>query len=219
MILEEPDFSHLPEEERPFKAQFGIGTFHTKENAPWIWVQGPLFGDGFAASCSPEDTDPEKMVKAIEDGKRSSDPCSICHIPHPSVSYVACKELTKIKELGCCYHCAFWEIQSEQGALTVIDGRVYSPGNGTSGSMRGMAGRRFDIEYLDTAVEHLRGKRITTFDLWSGGSAPLYWRCKLPDTAKFLGGATEAKAGQTICFNPSDETIPPYPLPQSIGLR
>jgi hypothetical protein len=105
-----------------------------------------------------------------------------------------------------CFTCAFWSLKAERGCDTVIDGCTYTPGKQTSGSFRGCAGRRFDIEYFT-------GKRITTYDLWVGGVIPEKWRDKMPDTARFLNGAERAMVGGTTCFGPSDSRADPYPLP------
>ena len=106
-----------------------------------------------------------------------------------------------------CFTCDFWEDRCAQKHATVIDHCTYSPGNNTSGRDRGMAGRRFDIEYFAD------GRRVTTYDLWSGGEIPERYRDRIPNTARFLGGAERADAGGTTCWNPADDRTPPYPLP------
>lgn len=111
----------------------------------------------------------------------------------------------QLRERKLCFGCNFWENQARKGCDTVIDGFTYGPGNRTSGSFRGMAGRRFDIEYFD-------GRKVTTYDLWGGGEIPEAFRDRLPDTARFRG-AERAKVGETICWNPTLDDLPPYPLP------
>ena len=118
-----------------------------------------------------------------------------------------------------CWTCNYWvdqdtELSRKHRERTIIDGRIYGPGNRTSGQFRGMAGRRFDIEYLPPSI--YAGQRITTFDLWAGSTLPDELRAKYPDTARFLGGAAEAKSGEITCFNPSDPRAPAYPLPASL---
>lgn len=98
--------------------------------------------------------------------------------------------------------------------MTIIGSHVYSPGNRTSGEMRGMAGRRFDIEYIAPSI--YAGQRITTFDLWSGSLIPERLLSKFPDTARFLGDAEKANVGGTTCWNASDRRHEPYPLPSSL---
>lgn len=110
---------------------------------------------------------------------------------------------------GLCFTCAFWSVKADTPPhkRTIIEGRSYGPGNRTSGSYRGMGGRRFDIEYFD-------GRRITTYDLWSGGKIPALWRDQFPDNARFLGAAEAVRVGDVTCWNPSDQTAPAYPLPK-----
>lgn len=122
-----------------------------------------------------------------------------------------------------CFICNYWrdfavQLERDHKTMTVIAGHVYGPGNRTSGSFRGMAGRRFDIEYIEPSIH--AGKRITTFDLWSGSQLPAELAAKYPDTARFLGGAesVEMKGEITRCWNPSDSRAEPYPLPRSIGI-
>lgn len=121
-----------------------------------------------------------------------------------------------------CWTCNYWREFEEKRlpgklGMTVIDGHVYSPGNRTSGAMRGMAGRRFDIEYIEPSIH--AGKRITTFDLWSGSTMPENVKAKFPDTARFLGGAERAKIGETTCWDGSSAKSEPYPLPHTIGIK
>jgi hypothetical protein len=121
-----------------------------------------------------------------------------------------------------CFTCNFWEEQKIEFAekhreMTIIDGHVYSPGNRTSGEFRGMAGRRFDIEYIAPSI--YAGQRITTFDLWSGSTMPEELQLMFPDTAKFLNGAERVElSGGDIqtCWSPSDNKTEAYPLPQSL---
>ena len=132
--------------------------------------------------------------------------CATCKAEGYSTNYCDCPEKQRMDRDGLCFECAFWSLRTEIEKPTVIDGRWYAPGNRTSGSMRGMAGRRFDIEYFD-------GRRITTFDLWSGGEIPEVWRGQIPDNARFLNGAGGHVVGETTCWNPSNHRAPPYPLP------
>lgn len=141
-----------------------------------------------------------------------------------------------------CFTCDYWRTEDDKMSandfwkkMTIIAGCVYSPGNRTEGSFRGMAGRRFDIEYIGDS--HYAGKRITTFDLWAGSKIPERYRAKYPDTAKFLNGAERVETKyvnretgepvaekdlppgtQTTYWAPSDNKTEPYPLPRSIGL-
>lgn len=112
----------------------------------------------------------------------------------------------KMQARQMCFSCSFWEDRCQENWLTIIDGHTYGPGNRTSGEMRGMAGRRFDIEYFD-------GRRVTTYDLWSGGEIPEPFRSRMQDNARFLGNAEKVMVGQTRCWNPCDNRQPRYPLP------
>ena len=116
-----------------------------------------------------------------------------------------------------CFSCDYWqdfENKNTPAEMTIIDGHVYGPGNRTSGAFLGMAGRRFDIEYIGASI--YAGQKCTTFDLWSGSTLPDHLRDKFPDTAHFLGGAVKANASGTTCWNPSDHRAAPYPLPRTL---
>lgn len=78
-----------------------------------------------------------------------------------------------------CFDCALWANRADKENPLVIDGIRYSLGPGNWG---GMAGRRFVIEYFD-------GRIVETKDLWCNGEVPDYFRDRIPDTARFLGGA------------------------------
>lgn len=121
-----------------------------------------------------------------------------------------------------CWNCNYWvdeeeKLKRDYSRMTIIGGRIYGPGSKTSGNFRGMAGRRFDIEYTEPSI--FAGKRITTLDLWAGSTIPDDMREKYPDTAKFLNGAEQTHAGDTTCWNPSSCKGEMYPLPKTlIGL-
>lgn len=120
-----------------------------------------------------------------------------------------------------CWSCNYWRdfevrLERDHTRMTIIDGHVYGPGSRTSGSFRGMAGRRFDIEYIEPSIH--AGKRVTTFDLWSGSTLPDHLQKRFADTARFLGGAERAQVGDTTCWNPSDHREEPYPLPRTLGI-
>lgn len=130
---------------------------------------------------------------------------------------------TDMMERRLCFTCNYWrdfeaKLEREHSKMTIIDGHIYSPGNRTSGEFRGMAGRRFDIEYIEPSPH--AGKRISTFDLWSGSTMPDHLKAKFQDTARFLGGAERVTLSGEIqtCWNPSDHRSEPYPLPRSIGI-
>lgn len=126
---------------------------------------------------------------------------------------------TDMLERLLCWSCNYQrdleaEIERKHDRMTIIDGHVYGPGNRTSGSFRGMAGRRFDIEYIEPS--RFAGKRITTFDLWSGSPLSDRLRERFRDTARFLGDAHKAQVGETTCWNPLTSKSEPYPLPSSL---
>lgn len=129
---------------------------------------------------------------------------------------------TEMLERRLCFTCNHWQDFAERCyegrfKLTTIDGAIYTPGNRTTGDYRGMAGRRFDIEYVEPSVH--AGKKITTFDLWYGDKIPQEYRDKFPDTARFLGGAERASVGEITCFNPTATRTEPYPLPGAAGIN
>lgn len=64
------------------------------------------------------------------------------------------------------------------GQQVVVDSEFYVIGDG-KGAMRGYGGRAFEIEFFD-------GRRITTRDLWHGGTVPPRWRDTYPDNARFV---------------------------------
>lgn len=120
-----------------------------------------------------------------------------------------------------CFHCNYWQnfsdfMATNHAAMTIIDGHIYTPGDRTTGSFLGMAGRRFDIEYISPS--EYAGKCVTTHDLWSGATMPARLRARFPDTARFITGG-KAKAGDITCWNPSDRTAPEYPRPSAAGIR
>lgn len=136
--------------------------------------------------------------------------CTCCGVENYSTAYTArCREKQIIDRDKVCFSCAFWIIRSESKQDCVIAGHLYSPGNGLPPSrFLGMAGRRFDIEYFD-------GRKVTTFDLWSGGTIPEIFRDRIPDTAKFREPERTGsrQVGETTCFNPSNHKLPCWPLP------
>lgn len=129
---------------------------------------------------------------------------------------------TNMLERRLCWNCNYWHdmeqrLEKEHAGMTIIEGHIYGPGNRTTGNFRGMAGRRFDIEYIEPSI--YAGKRITTFDLWSGSALPENLKARFPDTAKFLGSAEKARVGETTCWNNTMSRAEPYPLPMSIGIK
>lgn len=131
---------------------------------------------------------------------------------------------TRMLEARRCFGCDFWvqfekRLERNHTCMTIIEGHVYTPGNGTSGRWLGMAGRRFDIEYIEPSV--YAGTRITTFDLWSGSTMPDRLIAKYPDTARFLGDAERTQVGETTCWNGSytGKSPEPYPLPRDAGIK
>lgn len=121
---------------------------------------------------------------------------------------------TNMLDRRLCWHCNYWRdfearLERDHARMTIIDGHVYSPGNR-------MAGRRFDIEYIEPSIH--AGKRVTTFDLWSVSTLPDHLQKRFADTARFLGGAERALVGDTTCWNASDHREEPYPLPRTLGI-
>lgn len=144
---------------------------------------------------------PDPDRKQVDDA-----PCKVCGEPI-RLSFDT-ETLMRMCERRMCHGCSFYEsiASKTEDRPTVIKGGIYWPGNGYGRKDCGMGGRRFDIEYFD-------GRRITTFDLWCSGVVPEAFRDRLPDTARFLGGAHRAQVGETMCFDGSDPKQPPYPLP------
>jgi hypothetical protein len=105
-------------------------------------------------------------------------------------------------------------LERDHAKMTIIGGHIYTPGNRTSGEFRGMAGRRFDIEYMAPSI--YAGQKITTVDLWSGGSLPTRLTALYSDTARFLNGAEKAQVGETGCWNSSRHSAEKFPPPSSL---
>lgn len=154
-------------------------------------------------------------------------------VQYHEYSCVGCGNLTRntysephrsdMLERRLCWSCNYWRdfearLERDHTRMTIIDGHVYGPGSRTSGSFRGMAGRRFDIEYIEPSIH--AGKRVTTFDLWSGSTLPEPLQKRFADTARFLGGAEKCTLNGeiTTCWNPSDHRAEPYPLPRTLGI-
>lgn len=130
---------------------------------------------------------------------------------------------SRMLEARHCWNCDYWNefearLERDHKRMTIIDGHVYGPGSRTSGSFRGMAGRRFDIEFIEPSA--FAGKRVTTFDLWSGSTLPENLQARFADTAKFLGGAEKVEMDGDIkrCWNPSDHRAEPYASPSTLNL-
>jgi hypothetical protein len=132
---------------------------------------------------------------------------------------------TGMAEKKFCFTCYFWlvieaeKLERDHKRMTIINGCIYYPDNRTSGSFRGMAGRRFDIEYIEPSVN--AGKLCTTFDLWYGGEMPEKLRARFPDTAKFYDGegVDLGKGGiYEKCWNPATGKNDPFPLPKELDL-
>jgi len=128
---------------------------------------------------------------------------------------------TNMLNLRLCYHCNHWRefeerLKRDHAKMTIIAGHVYGPGSRTTGEFRGMAGRRFDIEYIGPSI--FAGSRVTTFDLWSGSTLPAELAERFADTAKFLNGAERVTLSGEIqtCWEPSSNKTEPYPLPASL---
>lgn len=124
---------------------------------------------------------------------------------------------TTMRNARLCYICNHWaeferDCAINHTKLTIIGGNIYTPGNRTSGEFRGMAGRRFDIEYIEPSI--YAGQRITTFDLM-----PDRLQGKFSDTAVFLNGAERCQVGETGCWEPSSNKTEPYKLPNKLVAR
>lgn len=131
--------------------------------------------------------------------QRAAGPCKDCGATNYSISYCKCAEKTLIDSEGICWTCAYWRVQAEKTHQVVIEGRIYSLGDvnkAPNSPHAGMAGRRFDIEFFD-------GRRVTTHDLWSGSEVPEHLRERIPDNARFLGGAGFVRVGDGGCWNSS----------------
>lgn len=126
-----------------------------------------------------------------------------------------------------CFICQFWQYQErklekEHRFSVIIDGAIYGLGSRTSGPFRGMAGRRFDIEFIPPSA--FAGKRVSCFDVWAGGKLPKRMHQRFPDTAKFLNEAERVELAPggifEVCWNPSTSREMPYPNPSTLeGLK
>lgn len=143
--------------------------------------------------------------------------CGAKDVVNSYVQYVADSMLAR----RMCFTCDFWvefEIKNlpKHSTMTIIDGRVLSPGNRRSGEFRGMGGRRFDIEYI--GASKYAGSKITTFDLWSGSEIPEDLRAKFPDTARFEDCATWSVCDVKGFNSVTDYHKPKYPSPKILGI-
>lgn len=130
--------------------------------------------------------------------------CPGCGKSGPHGNYSG-PEGKRMVQTGECFTCAFWELKATQKHDVVIDDFLYSigrePGPNSDSRDLGMAGRRFDIEFFD-------GRRVTTRNLWAGGQIPERFRDRIPNTARFAGGAQRKQVGDTTCWSPSKEPNP-----------
>lgn len=158
-------------------------------------------------------------------GSHTADPpcaswprCPRCNEPHNGgTNYRAGAERDICEELGICYLCAIREQRAREYAsgksprTLIIDGYTYAadPSNCVPVGMpdphphqrlRGMAGRRFDIERFDGSPP------FSCYSLWAGGEVDEHSRERMPDNARFLNGARRANASGTTCFNPSRDS-------------
>jgi hypothetical protein len=128
-----------------------------------------------------------------------------------------------------CWTCLHWTKESERAVPAnriIIDHYIYSvgpePRPGDSRNSLGMAGRKFRIEFLTETMEqidHLDGdamnnavsnlavvrvpRQLTTHNLWSGGGIPERFWGRLPDNARFLGGAGQSTVDGIVCWDSS----------------
>lgn len=133
--------------------------------------------------------------------------CSECGDIKASDSYGGNELRNRLRSEQICFGCDFWrqryvEYQKNwdnpKSRMTIIDGHWYSPGDGSPGQQGlGMAGRKFNIEYIDGPH---KGKRITTHDLWAGGMFPAKYLDLIKDNARFIQ-ASKAQVGDTTCWN------------------
>jgi hypothetical protein len=128
---------------------------------------------------------------------RSGKPCRFCNEANYSMMYAQCPELAVMRNKGICFICAFWELKAQTPQHLIIAHRIYSIGKGgKERGMRGMGGRVFQIEYFT-------GERFETNDLWGGALIPPRWRDRMPNTARFLGGAGAETINGVTYFNES----------------
>jgi hypothetical protein len=139
---------------------------------------------------------------------------------HAATTYIKSTS-DRMVELGLCFYCLYdveliERLEKNHARMTIIDGHIYGPGSRTTGDFRGMAGRRFDIEYIEPSV--WAGHKVTTFDLWSGAGVPDDARGRFPDTARFLNGAEKVALQGKIktAWEGSSRTGEPFPLPNTL---
>ena len=133
--------------------------------------------------------------------RRADAPCPVCGKTGFSRNYGSGIG-ERMQKTGECFECDFWGQRCKSPQELVIDNYCYSIGSepkpGERRSFLGMGGRRFDIEFFD-------GRKVTTHNLWAGGLIPERFRARIPNTAKFAGGASREKAGDITCWNASHE--------------
>lgn len=217
-IYEESDFVDWDPELKPYKVPFHSDKIYM------VWTGGRKFNvehaQKYGSSLGPEDRDETGVIQAqsILEGKHSADMCSLCNKPHYQKNWAPGDHLRYILKHNVCFHCAHWEMHIEHPTPVIIDGTMYTPGGATTGGFRGMGGRRFDIEFTSGLYV---GQKITTFDLWSGGTMPQYWREKIPDNAKFLNGAERVDLPHvetSTCWEGSNTKAEPYPQFKTLKL-
>lgn len=113
------------------------------------------------------------------------------------------EELARMEQDQRCWSCTECEKfiakqRSKDPSVVVIDGRVYGigkkPAPGSNRSFLGFGGRKFCIERKQVDGQgQLTGETevIVSHNLWAGMTIPLCYRERIPDTAKFVGGARE----------------------------
>lgn len=143
------------------------------------------------------------VALTYEDTGASHDPifgytCTKCGA-HAATTFIR-STAEKMVERGLCFYCNYDVDLAEHVA----------------GNWRGMAGRRFDIEYIEPSI--WAGHRITTFDLWSGADMKPELREKFHDTALFLNGAEKVSLQGEIktAWESSNRNGEPYPLPMTL---
>lgn len=135
--------------------------------------------------------------------------CGCCGKPY-GLNYTPCGERTIMERDKVCFSCAFWTLKADKfekrrdPRMAAIDGYLYYIGEErrhSSAEFRGMAGRPFAIEFTDGRPEDQRVVRTT--NLWANGEIPEHFKGRIPDNARFGGGARSTVVGGIRCWDQS----------------
>lgn len=108
--------------------------------------------------------------------------CPTCGKELETNSFIGSVDERSMKEKGECFGCALWRERLNlvgNPDVAIIDGTFYTIDNEDSKDpFRGFGGDKFVINFKD-------GRKVTTTNLWCGGSIPEHWKPQFPNNADF----------------------------------